>query len=207
MARKIMSTGVGESKQFGGAENPDPTPQRHVNGRPIGTGPLDHLMASAHSDEEQAERDLKPKAQVQVLRDEFQRGVLDQYADSQFSADPWMETNPMNAIMDKFVPAGHKGRFLGDRKVQVDGLRGWKPVINENGDTVKLGNMTLASMPIETAERRNAHFRKLDADKISQIRDGATEQAERLAHAKGMRVAPGESGFRRTVGNAAALND
>ena len=44
MAKKIMSTGVGESKQFGGAENPDPAPQRHVNGRPIGAGPLDHLM-------------------------------------------------------------------------------------------------------------------------------------------------------------------
>lgn len=207
MARKIMSTGVGESKQFGATGEKEAKPQRHVNGVPVDQTPMGHLLASTYSDEELAERAKLPKARTSVVADEFDRSVLKQYEDSQFSAEPWMETNPMNAIAKKFVPEGHTGRFLGERKVAVDGLRGWQPVKTTNGDPVKLGNMTLASMPIETAERRNNFFRKMDADKISQIRDGATEQAAQLAHAKGMRVAPGEAGFRRAVGNTAALED
>jgi hypothetical protein len=208
MARKIMSTGVGESKQFNApSADQEARPQRHVNGVPVEDTPMGHLLASTYSDEELAERAKLPKARTSVVADEFDRGVIKQYDDSQRAAKPWMSTNPMKAMADKFVPAGHTGRFLGERKVQVDGLRGWEPVKNANGDPVKLGNMVLGSMPIGEAKERNDHFRGLDAQRISQIRDGATEQAAQLAHAKGMRVAPGESGFRRAVGNTAAFED
>jgi hypothetical protein len=207
MARKIMSTGVGQSKQFGAGEKFEANPVQHAGGRPVGTGPLDHLLASQHTDESLAESAKRPKAQTKVVRDATDKRIGEQYLEDRIAAKPWMDTNPMQQIAAKHCPPGHAPRFLGARKVEIDGLRGWEPVIGPNGDPIKLGNMTLASMPKDEANERNNHFRQLDKDKISAIRDETVEQTSRLAKAKGMTLAAGEAGFKRTHGNAAALED
>lgn len=207
--RKAVGAGVGESKTFAAAPGSfEPNPVRHAGDRPIGTGTFDHLLASQHSDEQQAENDLKPKAQISVVRDAFEKKTYDEYTDDRkHTFKPWMTTNPMQAIANRHCPRGHAPRFLGERKVQVDGLRGWEPVIDSKGDPIKLGNMTLASMPREMADERNNDFRRLDADKISRMRDETNEQTSRLANAKGMRVASGEAGFRRVHGSTASLDE
>jgi len=207
--RKPVSAGIGDSKPHVAPPGSfDENPTRHAGGRPVGTGALDYLLASAHSDEQQAENDLKPKARTTMVRDAFEKQTYDKYADERVNTyKPWMTSNPMQAMADQHTPTGHVPRFLGERKTQIDGLRGWQPVIGSNGDPVKLGSMTLASMPREEADERNKFFRDMDADKIRGMRDETSEQTSRLANAKGMRVASGEAGFKRSHGSIAALDE
>lgn len=209
MSKKIVSRGggIGESKPFIAPDQFDPNPQRHVGGAPVGGGYLDHLMASALSDEEQAERDKKPKARVQVLADHSDpigKALQERRDFLKNSPEPWLAPNQMESVMRENLPEGHRGRFLSPQRIQERGLRGWQPVIKD-GAPVKLGNMVLGSMPEDLAERRNKFFREKDADRLKQHKENTEEQMAKAAHAAKLRMAPGEIGLKRSVGNDAAV--
>jgi hypothetical protein len=204
MSRKIMSTGVGPSKQFGVGRDEE-LPAQHVGGRPVGGGQLDHLLGSTYTDEGVAEKAARPKARSSVVRDEFEKRIDARRDFKLTEAEPWMAPDPMGEMAAAHCPPGHKPRFLSSAKVQREGLRGWKPVIGENGDPVRLGNMTLASMPIEKAEARNAFYRGKDAEKISTIYQNQVEQISQSG-LRPIMAQRGENSLTRTHGNT-ALDD
>lgn len=201
-----MSAGVGQSKQFGTGPFED-VERGHVDGRPVGSGSLDHLLASAYTDEGLAEKDARPKAKSSVVRDAFDKVIQERRDFRVESNEPWMAPDPMGQLVDEYCPEGHRPRFLSDAKVAKEGRRGWQPVISESGEPVKLGNMTLASMPIERAQKRNAFYAGKDAERIQHIYDTQREQI----HQSGLRTVDtsqrGGGGLQRTSGNTTALDD
>ena len=177
MAKKIQSAGgIGESKQFGAGDQFEAPPVAHVNGREVGAGPLDHLLAGTLSDEAIAERDKLPKARVQVLREPLDKAFQERRDFREFESEPWMAPDPMGDVAKEHCPVGHKPRFLSDSTVTRRGMRGWKPVIGSDGQPVKVGNMTLASMPADRAARRNEFYRRKGDDKIEEIYNTQVEQ-------------------------------
>ncbi len=110
------------------------------------------------------------------------------------SAEPWEMVNPQQELADKHVPEGHRPHFLSERVVDRKGTRGWQPCIGENGDPVKLGGMTLASMPIEKAEKRNKHFRDIGNAAVAEVKDQVAETLARtVSDAPGVSIVnPGE---------------
>ncbi|MGI9254727.1 MAG: hypothetical protein ACR2J8_13365, partial [Thermomicrobiales bacterium] len=132
MAKKIQSAGgIGESKQFGAGDKFEQPPVTHVNGREVGVGPLDHLLAGTLSDEAIAERDKLPKAKVQFLRDPLDKAIQERRDFRENEAEPWLAPDPMGDVAKQYTPAGHKPRFLSDSTVTRRGMRGWEPVKDE----------------------------------------------------------------------------
>lgn len=201
--------GIGPSRTFAApagtfAQQPEFT----IEGVPVSNSPHAHAIPSHYSDEAIAERAARPHAVTSVTRDAFDKKILERADFRTHEAEPWLAPDPMKELIAEHCPSGHVPRFLSEKKVAQDGFRGWQPVISDTGDPIRLGNMALASMPKDMAERRNKYYRKLDADKISDIHEQTREQGGRLAHANGMRVAAGSTGFQRQMGgDAAALGD
>jgi hypothetical protein len=193
--------GIGESKQFGAGDQFETPPAAHVNGREVGLGPLDHLLAGTLSDEAIAEREKLPKARVQVLREPLDKAFEERRDFRENESEPWMAPDPMGDIAKEHCPVGHKPRFLSDNTVTRRGMRGWKPVIGTDGQPVKVGNMTLASMPIERAEKRNEFYRRKGDEKLAEIYNTQVEQISRT----GLKVTTntrGNIGLQRSQGDA-----
>jgi hypothetical protein len=80
--------------------------------------------------------------------------------------------------------------------VKEKGLRGWRPKIGPNGDPIKVGNLTLATMPESRAQKRDAFYRDLRESKAKAIQETFQEQQDRLEHAVGVTSLPDNSAVR-----------
>jgi hypothetical protein len=202
MAKTNKSAGgVGESKQFNAPVGSfEDRPEMQVDGQSIPPH-LRHALPSRYSDEGMEEFESRPKAFSETLADAFDKQLHRRADFLRTEMEPWEAPDARKELANAHTPAGHVPRFLSDNVVNQHGLRGWKPVKTENGDSVKLGNMTLASMPKEVVARRKKAMAGRTADAIGQIYQDQVEQIAKDAHLAGIRVATNsEVGFARQSG-------
>ena len=95
--------------------------------------------------------------------------------------EAWEASDPMKELLDKYKRPGFRNRFLGDLTVKNRGMRGWKPVIGENGDPVKLGNLFMSEMPEEKAKQRNKHYQELGNRRLEQVQKEYVESGGQTA--------------------------
>jgi hypothetical protein len=163
--------------------------KRTTSGKPIDER-FAHLIPEQLTDEAIAERNLKP-ARVskiaKITRDaDFDMQLARLEDELENGTDPFREA----ADEARAVNPGHSFRFLSDRVVKARGLRGFEPVKTTDGDDVKVGGMTLGSMPAEVADVRNERYRRMAALGLDQAEENLAERQERMisaANASGLR--------------------
>lgn len=142
-----------------------------VNGQPIPEH-VAHLITYEMTDQGIAESRATrttPEPMVQVLSDAWDKTVA-----RKGDAEPWDSFDPLTEAVDKVREPGFSYRALSPRMCEKRGTRGWEPVLDKDNRQVKVGNLFLARMPLERAERRDAHYRGLSDEAL---RDAAAQYA------------------------------
>jgi hypothetical protein len=213
--KKIQSAGgIGDSRIFGGAEVPngigdtrkfldDGTPDLSgytVNGESLpqecwSSFPIS-LTDQGKADMERERKNLpvmykgrsgRPGDYSDVPDDDRK---IEKYRDDLMEAD-FLQTpaSAMQQVMDKNIPVGHRGLWIGNAKAEREGLiRGqleYKPVLVKNPETglmerVKMGSMFLASVPENLALRQEQiNVAMAQAREVS-VNDKVIEQSEKI---------------------------
>jgi hypothetical protein len=145
-----------------------------VNGNPV--DPMfEHAIPYANTDQGRYEANFgKPEPSgVKVTRDAWD-GMLDQRVN-----EPWSQHDPLSAEVDRVRKPGTKYRFLSPRVCDKASTRGWQKTLDKDGREVKVGNLFLGEMPVEMAERRNAHYREVGNDDLRKAEENYTLEQER----------------------------
>lgn len=168
-----------------------------INGEPVHPN-MRHLIAYRHTDQWRAENPqlLQQEPLIQVTCD-AQDKQFDRFADAD-AVQVWEGGvgNPLDMVAKQHCGPDERPRFLADTVVKEKGLRGWRPKIGPNGEPIKVGNLTLASMPEERAQKRDAYYRRLREDKAKIVQESFQEQQDRLQHAAGINGLPDNSTVR-----------
>jgi hypothetical protein len=148
-----------------------------------------HLISFDHTDEGIAARNAGKSDTHVSVTDTFDRQL------ERMEREPWEGADVIGEIVQSNVSRGFRARFLSPRVVDRSGRRGWE-IVTKGGDPVRLGNLMLAVMPEEKAEKRNAYFREQAQAEVQRVREEFVEQGRRLsreAGAMGLRaLEPGE---------------
>lgn len=190
-----QAQGIGESRLFidpATAHDESPLLDLHVGGQRVrdmaerlGTDWL-RLLTYHHTDEGIAERNAGradaaarvtagPEEKAAMARRDFRS---DEGNDHYFAPDP---------LKDTAAPHGKPGfrqRYLSPAKIQNAGTRGWQPVIDGKGDNVRHGNLILAEMPEERAQKRAEAIRRRTEDLQQSVKERFEEQTEQPRGAK-----------------------
>lgn len=161
----------------------------HVNGKPIPTH-VEHLIDYHMTDEGIAELNANraEPSGITMGAGEWDKNMQrrSDLADSDGAVSQvWDAADPSLEAVAKFGKPGMAHRLLSDVVVRKKGLRGWKPVVAPNGDTVKVGNMTLGAMPEADKNRRNAHYAGVAADAMKDTEAQIQETQDKLIRATG----------------------
>lgn len=152
---------------------------------------LAHLVPFASTDQGRweacvgKERPTGPR--VSVVRDAWD-SMIEERRDQ-----PWAASDPLKEAVARYGERGMRNRALSPAVIEQRGMRGWEPVVKENGDPVKIGNLILARMPERVAEQRNKHYRDLGNEQLRSAEENLTidqERAIRDAGAKGRGISP-----------------
>lgn len=198
---KTQVSGVGDSKLFGGGDN---AIERDLtgytcNGLPIPKEcwPTFPVSLTDQAKEEMAgiRRDL-PVQYKGRDRTEYERIYDPNKKLEKFSDDRREDTDglvivrdPLQLLVERHTPAGHRGMFLSTKKCQQEGLiRGgveYVRVMVTNPDTnalepVTCGGMFLASAPIATVEKADCYWRSLGGDRQRQAIEKVQAQTEEV---------------------------
>jgi hypothetical protein len=114
------------------------------------------------------------------VRSRFEHQIEAREAVADGNLAPWEAPDPLKEAADAHRRPGMAVRALSDRVIKQRGLRKWKPIIGENGDPVKVADMVLGEMPMESAERRNEYYREQGNEAVRQAEEHAREQQEKL---------------------------
>jgi hypothetical protein len=169
-----------------------------INGEPVHPN-MRHLIAFRHTDqwrELNAHLLLQHEPFIQVTCD-AQDKQFDRFADAD-ALQVWEGGigNPLDTVAKQHCRPGERPRFLSDTVVKEKGLRGWRPKIGPNGEPIKVGNLTLATMPEERAQKRDAYYRNLRESRAQMVQETFQEQQDRLQHAAGVSALPANSTVR-----------
>ncbi len=158
-----------------------------------------------------------PNARIKPQATEFEKQLAERRDFRLNSTEPWEAPNAMAELAEQHVGPGMRPHFVSQSKVTRDGLRGWNPVRDEDGNLVTLGaSLVLAEMPEEKAQKRNQHFQELDKTRRAEIQENFVAKREELDVALGR--APGETradrgpggpldGLRSVRGNSMTLDE
>ncbi|MFH1110996.1 MAG: hypothetical protein V1790_17625 [Planctomycetota bacterium] len=92
-----------------------------------------------------------------------------------------------------FAKPGMAQRFLGEKRCNQAGLRGWNPVKNKRGELVKVGrNLFLGEMPEEMAAKRRARNKAESDAQQKEIGERMQVNQERFVREGGLAIRPGE---------------
>ena len=205
----ITSTGLGESRIFV-APPDDPMreelPIRTVNGVPI-PPELAHAIPYENTDQGIEERAMQPTARTTVVADAFDKRISERRGALMDGIPTWAAPDPMKTLADKHVAPGMRPKFLSPSKCDREGTRGWKPVADENGNLVKLGNMILGEMPEEAVARRKAALNEAARQAQAEVIGEFEEQSAQILSAAKRSSAPrhdpdGDSGLHSETGNS-----
>jgi hypothetical protein len=192
-----MSTGVGESKVFGGGpevsdlqdfENPRHLANCTLNGKPIPEH-LWHQVPYELTDQGTAEYNQgKEPVHVKIIRDEvhsqigrrgedLSRGKISVDASGVVSQEiiergvqPYDASDPMRELVLEHVPVGMRPKFLSSRLVNTTGsTRGYTICRDANGDPVRLGTSLLGYIPEERALAMQKQFEDKSRDAQREI--------------------------------------
>lgn len=143
---------------------------------------LAHAVPSALTDESIQERNKRPqrvKGAAQVTADpDFQKKLQRMEREVYMGVDPFAEV--IEEQKQKYPDKSF--RFLSDRVVRKNGTRGWEREVDERGDPIQVGGMTLASMPKQLADLRNEKYRRLGAEQLAEARENQAEKQEQITY-------------------------
>jgi hypothetical protein len=217
-----MAQGVGESKRFGGDGPEKDLTGYTCNGLPI---PKELWQSFPYSLTDQAKEEMAginkglardlPHVYAGRDRSEYER-VFDpdkkvrKFADDRRAPDTEglvIVRDPLQPLIERHTPAGHRGMFLSTKKCQQEGLiRGGVEYTRvmmddpENPGTkipVTCGGMFLASAPIDTVERADRYWRSLGQDQQRQAIEKVQQKAEEVMSTREM----GDFARRRGIGD------
>lgn len=204
--KKAQSSGVGESRIFAKEQPGLDWDKLTVNGQPIPEA-MRSLMPYEMTDQGVAEKKARqpvgvPGPRVEVLRDQDDKRV-DQYRDDLEYGDLINTDDPLKIMMDKHLPAHHRGLWMGDQKMRESGLvRGrveYKPVLVDDGTgkmvQVRQNGMLLTSIPETLARKNDDFFRGVARDREQSSQEQVLEQTDRIvADGKMRRMAKRDTG-------------
>jgi len=166
---KLKSTGFGESKQtstvdresFGPTPDDGLPPRKYwtCQGVPVDEMPNPQAITYGMTDQAMADRMRKLEAQGGpagvITRDSFDKRN-DVRVDHVLNRGGSIHTAPNEraALAAKHVGPGMKPRFLGGRRLETNGTRGYEIVRDEHGNEVKFGNEVLAQIPTDVYNQR-----------------------------------------------------
>lgn len=187
--------GFGESKIHAAPEGtfaPDNWDEYTVNGQPIPEH-MRSIMTYGMTDQGKAEEEAAIEARggravVEFARD-AQDKKIDEYGDN--LADPVkglvMQSDPLQVLMDRHLPKGYRGRWLGKNKTNHAGLvRGvveYEPLLIDDGaggkKRVELGGMFLATIPESLAKQAEQHYADIERENRVSVNDKVQEHNEK----------------------------
>jgi hypothetical protein len=95
-------------------------------------------------------------------------------------SDAMIFAKPMEEAVMRYGSPGMAPKFLSERCISVLGFRGYKIVMDERGDPVKVGTLIMGEIPIRMAEARQRHFADI-SDK--EVREAAEQFEDHAARA------------------------
>ncbi len=190
---------------------PQPQPKRHVNGQRVPDG-FAHVVPYELTDEGINERRKAANGKF-ATGATVTRGPLDAAIEQRrdFRRDemePWEANDPMGDLAKAHVGAGMRPAFLSPDVIAKQGMRGYVAVPGKNGDPVTLGNMILAQMPEEKAQRRQEHYEGIGRAALTDMQGKFVEEQEKISRVAGRRPgsttsSPEDGGLREVRGNTA----
>lgn len=186
-AEKAAEAGIPESPALRTPreEPPNPLADYHVGGIRVGDLPFEmqSRLVYQQTDEGIAENNAgKSPHRIETVSDEFNKAMQhrrDAVKDLDYNLED--APNPMKEAMEKHVPKGMRGRFLAPRVIDRRGMRGWEPVLDENGKQIKVRDSILAQMPEERAIARNKKVREHGNNLLGQVRQQYLEEGGKTA--------------------------
>ncbi len=142
-----------------------------------------HLLPGASNEELTAaqERLDAERAKRGFPRVEFGRDATDKRLFDREWDDPLAADDPLKEVADKYLPEGMGAHFHGDEAVKRLGMRGYRPVINERGDVVKVGTLTLTMKPLAMVEQWRAKMAGESKEAIDDTVTNGRDAVDRLA--------------------------
>lgn len=212
-----MSRGVGPSKIFAREQGHGRDWSKlTINGVPIPEA-MHALTPYEMTDQGAAEERAKVIAKngredtgprIELTRDQDDKRV-DKYADDLEYGGLVTNPDPLKVMMDKHLPKGHRGLWLGEEKMKQSGLlRGvieYKPVLIKNAETwqferVKQNGMLLASVPEDLARKAEAYYIDQARQKERSTQEKVHEQSDRiLGDGRMRRLAKQQTGVLETL--------
>lgn len=154
-----------------------------VNGKPIPEMFADKIHF-AHTDQGRWETNAKCTAAPSGIT--VGKEPLDKAMDQRLD-QPWAQVDPLKAAVDKIAETGFKYRALSESVCNKRGTRGWEPILDSKGEKVKVGRLFLGRMPVEVAEQRNEHYRKIGADDLKSVEESLVIDQEKAIRDSGSR--------------------
>jgi hypothetical protein len=93
--------------------------------------------------------------------------------------DPLIFSRPLEEAVERYGSPGMAPKFLSERCIAVLGLRGYKIVMDERGDPVKVGTLIMGEIPAAMAERRRRHWAEQSNQLLESMEDDYTTSVER----------------------------
>ncbi len=194
---KSLTTGNAQTEAEATIAEAEALEQKEVltlNGQPI-PPEFAHVVNYSMTDQgiaEAAQRAAsKPKPSgVRVTGDAWDKSLL-----RKAEAQVWDSFDPLREAVNEVREPGMTYRFLSDLVHKRRGRRGWEPVLGKDGKPVTVAGMTLGKMPIDVAERRNAHYQAIDTERVQDAAEKFSEDQNRAIRDAGVKgIAPLRTG-------------
>ena len=218
--KTAMSAGIGESRIFAAPEGTFDPPgilDCHVGGAPITGFPpeVQVRILYAQTDEGIAaavKSTINAVPGVQILSDPLDKVILERRDFRESNLESWEAPDPMKDLADRYVAPGMRPKFLSQDNIARGKTGGFQPVIDEKGNPVRLGTLTLAEMPVARVVKRNEHYAEKGNAQLREIQEQFHTEQERFQRDAGVRPSaprPGhpdqDTGLHSTRGNSAEL--
>lgn len=198
---KTMSTGVGESKVFGGGGEERDLSGYTCQGDPIPREMWPNFPFSMTDQGKAAAEKLKKELPVNYSkRARPAQTIYDQAPDDDKKQAVFREAlqldteglvisvDPMRPLIDRYTPKGHRGMFMSRRvsaeKGMVRGVLNYEPVLIEDGKgglkEVTCGNMFLASVPNDLVRKSDAYWANVNRQKQITVTNKLREHTDKF---------------------------
>lgn len=207
-AVSIHSTGIGESKRFGGSNEKDLS---HMNGTTVNGEALPESCYETFpyslTDQGKAEMERERKnLPVSYNRAEkpFDFGEvpdddkkLAKYKNDLRNAPPARnQRSAMSQLMEQHCPAGHRGLWMGRLKTEQAGMFRdeieYRPVLRKNPETgtferIQIGGMFLASVPEDVARQQERLNYETAREKQVGVEEKVREKSDQIMSSRNLK--------------------
>jgi hypothetical protein len=183
-----VQTGVGkpDPRTFD-PENPQPDPIHAID-----PSRIDYSKPQAPVAQRMKHTATDPEKMIEE-REAVRNRIIDE---DDADEDLMLAPSPMEETVERYREPGMAYGFMSDNASRTLGLRGYQPVMDERGDPVKLGTLTLGKIPERIQRKRLRKGEKESTERVQSMSDEYGDAVNRLkAEGKdlGLRVlAPGE---------------